>query len=91
MHLHGPREHADLHHALFRGVLKATRVSASIERLTFLPQDIALIHTAGSGAKRERMDFGLRKSIQTLIVVNWMDTGEFARFKTRVFDRLVSG
>jgi uncharacterized protein (TIGR02246 family) len=69
MHLHGRRENADLHHALFRGMLKGTRVSANIESLTFLSQDIALIHTAGSGAKRGRTDSGIRKSIQTLIVV----------------------
>jgi len=69
MHLHGRRENADLHHALFRGVLKGTRVSPNIESLTFLSHDIALIHTVGSGAKRGRVDSGARKSIQTLIVV----------------------
>jgi uncharacterized protein (TIGR02246 family) len=69
MHLHGRRENADLHHALFRGVLKGTKVSPSIESLTFLSQDIALIHTVGSGARRGRTDSGIRKSIQTLIVV----------------------
>src|ERR1700690_3792845 len=58
VHLHGRRENADLHRALFRGVLKGTRVSARIESIAFLSQDIALIHTAGSGAKRERMDSG---------------------------------
>src|SRR6202795_335671 len=56
MHLHGRRENAALHHALFRGVLKGTRVSPSIESLTFLSQDIALIHTVGSGAKRGASD-----------------------------------
>jgi len=69
MHLRGRRENADLHGALFRGVLKGTRLLARIESLTFLSQDIALIHTVGAGAKRGRMDSGLRKSIQTLVVV----------------------
>lgn len=69
MHLRGRRENADVHAALFRGVLKGTRISPNIESLSFLSEDIALIHTVGSGAKRGRTDSGARKSIQTLIVV----------------------
>jgi uncharacterized protein (TIGR02246 family) len=69
MLLHGRRESAELHGAFFRRALKGTKLSARIESLAFLAPDVALIHTAGSGAKRGRMDSGRRKSIQTLVIV----------------------
>jgi uncharacterized protein (TIGR02246 family) len=50
-------------------VLKGTRLSATIESLTFLSSDVALIQTVGSGAKRGQAGSRRRKSIQTLIVV----------------------
>jgi uncharacterized protein (TIGR02246 family) len=69
IHLRGRKENAELHDALFRGVLKGTRLSATIESLTFLSSDVALIQTVGSGAKRGQAGSRRRKSIQTLIVV----------------------
>ncbi len=69
MHLHGRRENAELHGALFRGVLKGTRLSARMESLAFLSPGVALIQTAGSGANRGQTDSASGKSIQTLVVV----------------------
>lgn len=69
MHLHGREANAQLHGALFRGVLKGTRISARIEGLAFLSPNVALIHTAGAGAQRGRESSPRRKSIQTLVAV----------------------
>lgn len=60
MHLRGRRENATLHSALFRRVLKGTKLSAQIESIAVLSGDVALVHTAGSGRKR---------SYQTYVVV----------------------
>ena len=49
-----------LHSALFRGVLKGTKLSAEIESIDVLSSGIALVHTAGSGRK---------KSYQTYVLV----------------------
>jgi uncharacterized protein (TIGR02246 family) len=69
MHLHGRQENAELHGAAFRSVLKGTRLSARIESLAFLAPGVALIHTAGAGAKRARARSPRRKSIQTMVAV----------------------
>jgi uncharacterized protein (TIGR02246 family) len=69
IHLRGRQENAELHGALFRGVLKGTRLDALIETLSFLSPDVALVRTAGSGASRKPDDSPRRKSIQTLVVV----------------------
>jgi uncharacterized protein (TIGR02246 family) len=60
IHLRGRSENADLHGALFRGVLKGTRLSAEIESLDLLSNDVALVHTIDSGRKA---------SYQTYVVV----------------------
>jgi uncharacterized protein (TIGR02246 family) len=60
MHLRGRTENATLHSALFRGVLKGTKLSAHIESVAMLSDGIALVHTAGSGRKR---------SFQTYVLV----------------------
>lgn len=45
MHLRGRAANAKLHSALFRGVLKNTKLSAEIERLELLASGVALVHT----------------------------------------------
>lgn len=52
MHLRGRSENAAMHSALFRGVLKGTKLSARIESIELLSSSIVLVHTAGSGRKR---------------------------------------
>jgi uncharacterized protein (TIGR02246 family) len=60
MHLRGRTENATLHSALFRGVLKGTKLSAEIKSIDLLSSGIALVHTEGSGRK---------KSFQTYVLV----------------------
>jgi len=62
MHLRGRSENADLHGALFRSVLKNTKLSAEIESLDLLSSDIALVHTMGSGRKKSYQCYVLVKS-----------------------------
>ena len=69
VHLHGRAENAELHAALFRGVLKGTRLWVRIESVAFLSPNVALIHTAGAGAKRGPERSPGRKSIQTLVAI----------------------
>jgi uncharacterized protein (TIGR02246 family) len=61
MHLRGRTENAMLHSALFRGVLKGTKLSAEIESIALLSSAIALVHTAGSGRKRSYQTYVLVK------------------------------
>jgi uncharacterized protein (TIGR02246 family) len=67
MHLRGQAENAALHSALFRGVLKGTKLSAEIASIDLLSSGIALVHTEGRGRK---------KSYQTYVLVkvgaNWL-------------------
>jgi uncharacterized protein (TIGR02246 family) len=51
IHLRGRSENTELHSSLFRGVLKGTKLSAEIESLELLSNDVALVHTVGSGRK----------------------------------------
>jgi uncharacterized protein (TIGR02246 family) len=60
IHLRGRSENAELHSALFRGVLKGTTISADIEVIDLLAPNVALLLTAGRGRK---------KSFQTYILV----------------------
>ena len=60
MHLRGRAENTTLHSALFRGVLKGTKLSAEIESIELLSSGIALVHTEGTGRK---------KSYQTYVLV----------------------
>jgi uncharacterized protein (TIGR02246 family) len=55
--LRGRRENAELHDALFRGVLKGTRIAATVESLAFLSDDVALVHTLGTGRKKSRQTY----------------------------------
>src|SRR5580698_7173636 len=62
MHLRGRTENATLHGALFRGVLKGTKLSAEIRSIELLSSGIALVHTAGSGRKKSYQTYVLTKS-----------------------------
>jgi uncharacterized protein (TIGR02246 family) len=62
MHLRGRTENATLHSALFRGVLKGTKLSAEIRSIELLSSGIALVHTAGSGRKKSYQTYVLMKS-----------------------------
>jgi len=59
IHLHGRAENAELHGALFRRVLKGTKLSAEVEGLELLSREVALVRTAD-----ER-----KKSYQTYVLV----------------------
>jgi uncharacterized protein (TIGR02246 family) len=61
MHLRGRTENATLHSALFRGVLKGTKLTAEIESIAVLSKGVALVHTAGSGRKRSFQSYVLVK------------------------------
>ena len=59
IHLRGRAENAELHGALFRRVLKGTKLSAEVEGLELLSREVALVRTAD-----ER-----KKSYQTYVLV----------------------
>lgn len=69
MHLRGREENAKLHQSLFSGVLKNTQINAPVENLAFLAPDVALVHTAGSTAKRGPSKSARRRSVQTFVIV----------------------
>ncbi len=62
MHLRGRGENGALHSALFRGVLKGTRLSAKIESIVALSSTVALVHTVDRGRKRSHQTYVLVKS-----------------------------
>jgi uncharacterized protein (TIGR02246 family) len=74
MHLRGRTENATLHGALFRGVLKGTKLSAEIESIALLSSDIALVHTAGSGRKRSYQTYVLVKSGADWLIRSFQNT-----------------
>jgi uncharacterized protein (TIGR02246 family) len=59
VHLRGRTENFTLHSALFRGVLKGTKLSAEIESIVLLSSGVALVHTVGSGRKRSYQTYVL--------------------------------
>ena len=74
MHLRGRAENAALHSALFRGVLKGTRLSAEIESIVPLSSGIALVHTAGSGRKKSYQTYILVKSGADWLIRSFQNT-----------------
>ena len=68
MHLRGRDENANLHQSLFNGVLRGTRIDTPVEDIAFLAPDVALVHTAGSGAKHAESK-RRPSSIQTFVIV----------------------
>ena len=67
IHLHGRAENADLHEALFRTVLRGTRLSADIEKVKLLARDVAIVHTIGHGLKKSHQTYVLTK-----LGANWL-------------------
>ena len=59
IHLHGRSENAELHGALFRRVLRGTKLSAEVEGLELLSREVALVRTADNR----------KKSYQTYVLV----------------------
>jgi uncharacterized protein (TIGR02246 family) len=57
VHLRGRQENEQFHGALFRGVLKGTKILATVEGLDFLSPEIALVRTLGVGRKQSRQTY----------------------------------
>jgi len=74
MHLRGRTENATLHSALFRGVLKGTKLSAEIQSLELLSSGVALVHTAGSGRKKSYQTYVLIKSGDEWLIRSFQNT-----------------
>jgi uncharacterized protein (TIGR02246 family) len=74
MHLRGRTENAALHSALFRGLLKGTKLSAEIESIELLSSSIALVHTAGTGRKRSYQTYVLVKSGADWLIRSFQNT-----------------
>jgi hypothetical protein len=70
----GRAENAKLHGALFRGVLKGSKLSAEIESLEFLSNGVALVHTAGNGRKKSYQTYLLVKSGSDWLVRSFQNT-----------------
>jgi uncharacterized protein (TIGR02246 family) len=60
IHLRGREENREIHAALFRGVLKNTKIDAPVTDLAFLSPEVAVVHTAGSARG---------KSLQTFVIM----------------------
>ena len=74
LHLRGRAENAKLHRALFRGVLKGSKLSAEIESLEFLSNGVALVHTAGNGRKKSHQTYVLVKSGSDWLIRSFQNT-----------------
>jgi uncharacterized protein (TIGR02246 family) len=61
MHLRGRTENAALHSALFRDVLKGTKLSAEIASIDLLSSGVALVHTESRGRKKSHQTYVLVK------------------------------
>jgi uncharacterized protein (TIGR02246 family) len=74
MHLRGRAENAKLHGALFRGVLKGTKLSAEIESLELLASGVALVHSTGTGRKTSYQTYVLVKSGADWLIRSFQNT-----------------
>jgi uncharacterized protein (TIGR02246 family) len=74
MHLHGRAENAEVHGALFRGVLKGSKLSAEVENIDFLSSAVALAHTTGTGRKKSRQTYVLVKSGANWLIRSFQNT-----------------
>jgi uncharacterized protein (TIGR02246 family) len=74
MHLRGRAENAALHSALFRSVLKGTKLSAEIESIDLLSGSIALVHTVGSGRKKSYQTYVLIKMGEDWLIRSFHNT-----------------
>jgi uncharacterized protein (TIGR02246 family) len=74
MHLRGRTENATLHSALFRSVLKGTKLSAEIQSIELLSSGIALVHTAGSGRKKSYQTYVFMKQDEDWLIRAFQNT-----------------
>ena len=74
IHLRTRAENTELHGALFRGVLKGSKLSAEIESLEFLSSSVALVHTAGIGRKKSYQTYVLVKSDGEWLIRSFQNT-----------------
>jgi uncharacterized protein (TIGR02246 family) len=74
IHIRGRTENATLHSALFRGVLKGTKLSAEIESIDLLSSGIALVNTAGSGRRKSYQTYVLIKLGQDWLIRSFQNT-----------------
>ena len=74
VHLRGRAENAELHGALFRSVLKGTKLSAEIESLELLSSGVALVHTVGTGRKKSYQTYVLVKSDTEWLIRSFQNT-----------------
>jgi|SRR5579862_2555335 len=75
MHLHGRDENARVHRALFRKVLRGSRLSAEIESIDVLEGGaVALVHTAKIGRKESRQTFVLVRLLDGWLIRAFQNT-----------------
>jgi len=92
VHLRSRAENAELHGALFRGILKGTKLSAEIESLELLSNSVALVHTVGSGRKKSYQTYVLVKSDAGWLIRSFQNTRvqPFSIWVTRWMQRRAS-
>jgi uncharacterized protein (TIGR02246 family) len=83
IHLRTRAENAEMHGALFRTVLKGTKLSAQIESLELLSGSVALVHTMGSGRKKSYQTYVLVKSDAEWLIRSFQNT-RVAPFSIRI-------
>jgi uncharacterized protein (TIGR02246 family) len=74
MQLHGRRDNASLHSALFRSVLRGSKLCADIVRLERLAPDVALVHTAGRGRKGSLQTYVLTRTSGEWLIRSFQNT-----------------
>jgi uncharacterized protein (TIGR02246 family) len=74
IHLRGRAENAALHGALFRGVLKGTKLSAEVESIELLSSGVALVHTVGSPRKKSYQTYVLVKCDAEWLIRSFQNT-----------------
>lgn len=74
MHLRGRAENAELHGALFRSVLRDTKLLAEIESVELLSDGVALVHTVGSGRKKSHQTYVLVKTDAGWLIRSFQNT-----------------
>jgi uncharacterized protein (TIGR02246 family) len=74
LHLHGRKQNADLHSALFRRSLKGTTIDARIEAVELLADDVALVRTSSSGQASGRQSYVLVKRDGAWVIRSFQNT-----------------
>jgi uncharacterized protein (TIGR02246 family) len=93
IHLRGRTENAEAHGALFRSVLKGTRLSAEVESIEMLASGVALVHTVGTGRKKSYQTFVLVKSGAEWLIRSFQNTRvqPFSAWVTRWMQKRARG